>query len=106
MNKNEILEKAQNAKPNTPDEMELQIVQKGSAIALFCIIVFSLILMIAKMSAGQPWYDVYSLMFVSMAAQHLYKGIKLHQNHELVIGIISSILAIVGLVFFLIEILG
>ena len=106
MNKSEILEKVQNTKPNKPDEMELQIVQKGSGIALFCILVFSLILMIAKIVADQPWYDVYSLVFISMSAQHLYKGIKLHQKHEIFIGIMSGILAVAALVFFMIEVLG
>lgn len=94
MNKEEILQKAQSKKPNTPDEMELQEVQKGSGIAVFSILVFCLILMIAKMIAKQPWYDVYSIFFVSMGAQHFYKGIKLHQRREIILGMAFSVLAI------------
>ncbi|MDT8719359.1 hypothetical protein IAI10_22140 [Clostridium sp. 19966] len=98
MNKEEILQKAQSKKTNTPDEMELQVVQKGSGIAVFSILVFCLILMIVKIIAKQTWYDVYSILFVSMGAQHFYKGINLHQRHEIICGMAFSVLAILMLV--------
>jgi hypothetical protein len=106
MNKEEILHKAQSKKPNTPDEMELQIVQKGSGIAVFSVWVFCLILMIVKIIAKQPWYDVYSIGFISMGVQHFYKGIKLHQKHDITLGIVYSILAIFIVVGYICEILG
>lgn len=105
MNKEEILKKAQNKKTNTPDEMELQVVQKGSGIAVFSILVFCLILMVVKMIARQPWYDVYSIFFVSMGTQHFYKGIKLHQRHEIILGIIFSVLAIFAIAGYICTIL-
>lgn len=106
MRKEEILQKAQSKKPNTPDEMELQIIQKGSGIAVFCILVLALILMIAKMIADQPWYDVYSICFVSIGAQHIYKGIRLRRRHEIVIGVVTSVISVIMLVSYLLEILG
>lgn len=95
MSKDEILRKAQSKKTSTPDEMELQVIQKGNGIALGFVLVFCGILMFTKMSANQPWYDVYSICFISIGVQHLYKGIKLHQKHELVLGVLFTILAIV-----------
>lgn len=106
MNRDEILEKAQSKRPNTPDEMELQVVQKGSGIAVLSIWVFCLILMIVKIIAKQPWYDVYSIGFVSMGVQHFYKGMKLHQRHEIILGIAYSVLSIFIAVAYISEILG
>lgn len=106
MNKEEILQKAQSKKTNNPDEMELQVVQKGSGIAVLSILAFCLILMIIKMIAKQPWYDVYSIFFVSMGTQHFYKGIKLHQRHEIIVGTAFSLLAIFTVVGYIWEILG
>lgn len=105
MNKEEILQKAQGKKNNTPDEMELQVLQKGSGIAVFSILLFCLILMIVKIIANQPWCDVYSIFFVSMGAQHFYKGIKLQQRHEIILGIAFSVLAIVMLALYILEVL-
>lgn len=95
MNKDEILRQAQSKKPNTPDEMELQVIRKGSGIALFSILVLCLIFMLVKIAVKQPWYDVYSICFISMGVQHLYKGIQLHQKHEQILGIICSIVALI-----------
>lgn len=106
MNKEDILKKAQSKKTQMPDEMEFQIIQRSNGISVFCILVFVFVLMIVKMIAGQPWYDVYSIMFASMAAQHLYKGFKLHQKHEIAFGIIFGLLAVVMLAAALFAILG
>lgn len=105
MNKEEILQKAQSKRSNTPDEMELQVMQKGNGIAVFSIWVLCLILMIVKMIAKQPWYDVYSIGFISMGVQHFYKGIKLHQRYEIALGIAYSVLAIFIVVWYITEIL-
>lgn len=106
MEKDEILKKAQGKKPNTPDEMELAIVQKGNGIAVFSILVVSLILMIAKIIVDQPWLDVYCIVFTGMAAQHIYKGIKLHQKHHIVLAIVTGIVSIAMLIGYLFQILG
>ena len=94
MDKIEILKKAQNKK--APDEMELQIAQKSGAISNFAILVLALILMIVKMFMDQPWHDVYSFMFVSMSASHLYKGIRLKEKHEIIWGIVFGICSLVS----------
>lgn len=105
MNKEEILQKAQSKKPNTLDEMELQVIRKANGIAMFSILVICLILMIVKMIAKQPWYDVYSIAFISMGVQHFYKGIKLNQRQEIALGIAFSILAIFMIIGYITEIL-
>lgn len=106
MNKDEILRKAQSKKSNTPDEMELQVVHKGNSIALGFVVIFCGILMFTKISTKQPWCDVYSLLFISMGVQHLYKGIKLHQKHELVLGVFFTILAVVMVIAYCWDIMG
>ncbi|WP_234120278.1 DUF6442 family protein [Clostridium hydrogenum] len=106
MNKEQILRKAQSKKTNTLDEMQLQVVQKGSGIAVFSILVFCLILMTVKIIAKQPWYDAYSICLVSMGTQHFYKGIKLHQKHEIIFGIVFSVLATIIMVGYICEVLG
>ena len=104
MEKDEILRKAQNKNTGDPDEMEIQIVQKGTAIANYCILLISFVLMLVKIFTDHPWYDVYVIMFASMAAQHLYKGFKLKQNHEFVIGVITAVLSVIALVGYIMEI--
>ena len=106
MNKDEILRKAQSKKSNTPDEMELQVVHKGGSIALFAVVVVCFIFMLIKMAVKQPWCDVYSLLFISMGVQHLYKSIKLHQKHELVLGVFFTILAVVMVIAYCWDIMG
>lgn len=104
MNKEEILQKAQSKKPNTPDEMELHVIRKGNGIAMFSILLICLILMIIKMIAKQPWYDVYSICFISMGVQHFYKGIKLKKRQEIALGIAFSLLGIFMLIGYITEI--
>jgi hypothetical protein len=94
MNKEEILKQAREQKAGAPDEMEWQTMQRGSSFALLTILILAVALMIVKMIAGQPWYDVYCLIFASMGVQHLYKGYKLHQQHEWVLGILFLIVTI------------
>lgn len=97
MNRDKVLEEVQNEKKHHPDEREMQIMQKGSGISVFCMLVFALILMVVKICTNQPWYDLYSLMFVSIASIHFYKGIKLKEKHELAYGILFGALALLAL---------
>jgi len=106
MNRDEILQKAQSKKSNDLDEMELQIVQKGNGIAMFTTLVLCLILMITKIIAKQPWYDVYSIVFASLGVQHVYKGIRLHRIQSITIGITYSVLAILIVIGYITKILG
>ncbi len=106
MDREEILQKAQSKKLNTLDEMELQVIQKGNGIAMVSTLVLCLILMITKIIAKQPWYDVYGIVFASLGVQHLYKGIKLHQRQAVTIGIAYSVLAILIVMWYITKILG
>jgi hypothetical protein len=94
MNKDETLEKYQIKNLNNPDEIELQVTQKGSKIAVISILAFSLIMMIIKIIAKQPWYDLYSICFVSIGVQNFYKGLKLNQRYSIILGIAFTTLSI------------
>ncbi|MCI2056492.1 MAG: DUF6442 family protein [Oscillibacter sp.] len=106
MERDEILKRVKMEESGGSDEMELQVTQKGSGIAMFCVFVFALILMIVKMVVDQPWYDVYSLLFAGTAGAHLYKGIRLHQRHEIVLGVFAAAAAALALAGAIWEYLG
>lgn len=98
MERDEILRRAQSKKPNQPDEMELQIEQKGYGIASFTMITLCLILMIIKMLAGQPWWDVYAIFFSMKTAQSAYKYIKLKRRSDFIVSVLNGAMTI-ALVF-------
>lgn len=104
MDKNEILEKAQNS--TKPDEMELHIVQKGQSLSMFVMTVIALFFMVVKLIKDQSWYDVDCIIFSGMAAVNLYKFFKMRERHHLTIGIITAISAIATFVRALIDLLG
>lgn len=104
MNKNEILEKAQNS--TKPDEMELHVVQKGQSLSMFVMVVVALIFMAIKLIQDQSWYDVDCIIFSGMATVNLYKFFKIHERHHLILGIITAISAIATFVRTLIDLLG
>lgn len=51
MDKNEILEKAQNS--TKPDEMELHVVRKGQSLSMFVMTVIALFFMVVKLIKDQ-----------------------------------------------------
>ncbi len=104
MDKNEILEKAQNSAK--PDEMELYVVQKGQSLSMFVMIVVAIIFMAIKLIKDQSWYDVNCIIFSGMAAVNLYKFFKIRERHHLNLGIITAIAAIAAFVRTLIDLLG
>jgi len=91
MDKNEILRKAQDRKGL--DEMEAQVIQRGSEIAMWIGLLFSVLLMVCKMLADQPWQDLYSVYCAMVAALHFYKWYRLRQRHHLVYGILWAAMA-------------
>lgn len=97
MDKNEILQKAQNN--NKPDEMEIQIIQRGQSISMLIMTVIAIILMIIKVIQDQSWYDVDCIIFTGMSTVHLYKYFKLRVKRSLVIGLITVVAAIVTFIY-------
>lgn len=104
MDKNEILQKAQNS--DKPDEMELYIIQRGQSISMLIMSIVAIILMIIKVIQDQSWYDVFCIIFAGMSIVHLYKYFKLRINRSLIIGLITTVAAIVTFVYALIDLLG
>ncbi len=99
MNKEEILRRAQNQ--TDTDEMETQVIQKGSEFAMWAGLAAALGLMVCKMLAGQPWQDLYCLYAAMLAVLNLYKGVKLRQKHHIVSGCLWLVLAGVLLAVYL-----
>lgn len=94
MNKDEILQKVKNRKPNQFDEMELDILQKGSRFGMICGMIGCLILMFIKIKADLPFSDVYSIYSLMMAGLYLYKWNRIKYNKDLWIGILWGLVAI------------
>lgn len=94
MEREEILRRVQSQKPDQPDEMELQIEQKGNGIASLTVITLCLVLMIIKILAGQPWWDVYAIYFSMNTAQRGYKYIKLKHRSDLMLSLMSGALTV------------
>lgn len=104
MEKKEILERAQNKKKGSMDEWELQVAQKGFRFALMGILLVSLVLMTAKIIAGQPWSDVYCIFFVGMGIHYLHNGAVLHKKFEAGLGILAVLASAMLLAGYIIEI--
>ena len=58
MNREEVLKKVQNRKPNQMDEMELDILQKSSTIGMTVGLIMCVALMIINIYSNQPYQDV------------------------------------------------
>lgn len=99
MDKNEILRKAQARKGL--DEMEAQVIQRGSEIAMWIGLYLSVLLMVCKMLVDQPWQDLYSVYCAMVAALHFYKWRRLRQRHHLVYGILWAAVALILLAVYL-----
>lgn len=104
MNKDKVLPGVQNKKSNKMDEMELDIFNKGSKVGLILGLVGCLIMMVLKMIAGVPWYDVYAIYSLMVCGQWLYKWIRIKKKRDLYYGILWGIIGIGFFVGYLMEI--
>ncbi len=94
MDKDEVLRRIQNKNPHKMDEMELDILNKGSRFGVIFGLVGCLIVMVLKMIADVPWYDVYAIYCLMVCSQWLYKWIRLKKKIDLCYGILWGIIAI------------
>lgn len=104
MDRNEILQKAQ--AQTGFDEREAQIVQRSSTVAMWTGLAFTVVLMLSKMLAGQPWQDLYSVYGSMLAAANLYKGIRLKQRLSLISGLLWAITAVLLAAAYLRQLFG
>lgn len=98
MDNKEALRKAQ---AERKDEREVLETYKSMLDGEIAMLAASFALMLLKIFTDNVWYDVYAIMFAGMAGNHVYKGIKLGQKHEIILGIAASLgclLAIAGAV--------
>ena len=66
MQKDEILEKAKKKNENDLDEMEMQIMLKANQFAVISSFIICIVLMVIKILANQPYYDVYGIVCMIM----------------------------------------
>lgn len=104
MDKDEVLRRAQNTRPNKMDEMELDILNRGSKVGLLVGLAACLIVMIAKMIANVPYYDVYAIYCFMAGGQWLYKWTRLKKKSDLGYGILWCGLAAGLFIGYLVEI--
>lgn len=106
MQKDEILEKAKRRKESDLDEMEMQTMLKANQFAVIASLVVCVILMVVKMLANQPYYDVYGMSCMIMCCQNLYFGLKTHKRTNIILGIGWGILTILIIGSYMFDMLG
>lgn len=98
MNKDEILEKSrrENSKKD-PYEMEIDL--KSSNLGMVCSIVLCLVLFLVQRIAGGVFnYGFWSIIMAENAGAFIYKGIKLHNRSNMIMGAVWCFCALAGAV--------
>lgn len=65
----------------------------------------SFLLMVVKILADQPWYDVYGVVCAANGAQFFYKWVRLRQKPEFWLGLLWSAVAVVFAVCYVAAVL-
>lgn len=104
MDREEVLRRAQDKKSNKMDEMELDILNRGCKAGLIAGLVACLVLMVVKMLADRPYYDVYAIYCFMAGSQWFYKWARLKHKWDLFYGILWCALAAGFLMGYVIEI--
>lgn len=109
MDKNEILEKSRKENDHKPDERELFVNGKASAVGtsvgiLLCALVILLEALLTENYVATP--AAWTVYWGIFAAIHTYKFAKLKQKHELVWGILGCVLSVLFLVFYMLKLTG
>jgi len=100
MNKEEILSKAQ----NEPDEMEYAVTEKALGISTIVIPLLCLIFVIMRIVSNDYIIcDLVVLVLAQVLIQQAYQYIKIREKKRLIFVIALSILTILSLVGFFIE---
>ena len=104
MNREEVLKKVQNRKPNQMDEMELDILQKSSTIGMTVGLIMCVVLMIINIYCNQPYQDVYSVFCSILCGQYMYKWIRQKDKFTLFCGICRGFVAVLLFILYLTKI--
>ena len=91
---------------NDLDEMEMQIMLKANQFAVISSFIICIVLMVIKILANQPYYDVYGIVCMIMCCQNLYFGLKTHKRTHIVLGIGWGLLTILIIGTYIIDVLG
>ena len=89
MERDEVLRRIQDKKPNALDEMEQDILNKGCKVGVI---------------AGLPYYDVYAIYCFIASGQWFYKWIRLRRKYDLCYGILWFGMAVGLFIGYLVEI--
>ncbi len=87
MDRDEVLRRVQDKKPNQLDEMEEEILNKGCRAGFVVGFAACAFTMIAKIIAGVSYYDVYAVYCFTVGGQWLYKWAKLKKRSDLGLGL-------------------
>lgn len=104
MNKDEVLRRAQNVKPNEMDEMEQDILAKGCKVGVSTGLTVCIILMLIKMMIDVPFQDVYAIYLFMLSAQWFYKYARLKRKSDLLYGFLWGGVALLLFVVYLFKI--
>ena len=104
MNREEVLKKVQNRKPNQMDEMELDILQKSSTIGMTVGLIMCVTLMIINIYSNQPYQDVYSVFCSIFCGQYMYRWIRQKDKFTLFCGICWGLVAVLLFILYITKI--
>lgn len=104
MDRDEVLRRVQDRKPNQMDEMEADILNKGCKVGLMVGLIACLIAMVTKMLADVPYYDVYAIYCFMAGGQWFYRWARLKRRHDLCYGILWCITAAGLFIGYLVEV--
>ncbi len=104
MERDEVLRRIQDKKPNVLDEMEQDILNKGCKVGVIAGFIACIAAMIVKMIAGLPYYDVYAIYCFIASGQWFYKWIRLRRKYDLCYGILWFGMAVGLFIGYLVEI--
>ena len=93
MEMEEILKRAQERRPHERDEMEQELIYRGGHVGLPVGMVLSVVLMVLKMAAGEPWCDSYAVIAAIMAEQGFYRFARLRGRKALLYAVIWAVCA-------------
>lgn len=104
MNRDEVLRRAQDRNSHKLDEMELDILNRGCKVGLLAGLIACVAVMIIKMIAGVPYYDVYAIYCFMAGGQWFYKWTRLKRKSDFCFGILWCGLAVGLFVGYFVEI--
>ena len=104
MDKEEVLQRAQQKNSKQLDEMELDILQKGGNIGKLVALLVCALFMVVKVIFHQPYQDVYSVYCSVLCGQYLYQWYRQRDKNSLFLGLTWGIAAVLLFVAYVLNI--